>query len=172
MRRISFQIGKMSAAGWINERMARLLADVVVLCHAAYVTFVIVGLLVTLYGGWAGWYWVRNFWFRMIHLAMISIVVVESIIGITCPLTVWEAALRRRAGETVQSGAFIARWAHELMFFDAPTWVFTTAYCVFGLLVVVAFILIPPTRPRWLGKVKKRARDERSDNERNESGPC
>ena len=134
----------------------RLLADAIVLCHAAYVTFVILGLVVTLFGGWAGWSWVRNFWFRMVHLGMISIVVIESLLEITCPLTVWEDALRRRAGESVQSGAFIARWAHELIFFDAPTWVFTVAYCLFGLLVVVGFVLVPPRPPKSLRSRVKR----------------
>ena len=125
----------------------RLLADVVVLCHAAYVTFVVLGLALILVGGWWGWSWVRNFWFRIVHLGMITIVVIESLFQITCPLTVWEEALRRRAGETVQSGAFIARWAHELMFFDADPWVFTVAYCLFGLLVVLGLWLVPPRLP-------------------------
>jgi hypothetical protein len=126
----------------------RLLADVIVLCHLAYVTFVVFGLILILVGGWVGWSWVRNFWFRIIHLGMITIVVIESLLQITCPLTVWEDALRRRAGETVQSGAFIARWAHDLMFFDAEPWVFTVAYCLFGLLVALGLWLVPPRLPK------------------------
>lgn len=136
----------------INVGMSvyRLLADGIVLCHAAYVSFVLLGLVVTLFGGWAGWSWVRNFWFRMVHLGMISIVVIESLLEITCPLTVWEENLRRRAGESVQSGAFIARWAHELIFFDAASWVFTVAYCLFGLLVFLGLFLVPPRLPKRL----------------------
>ena len=32
------------------------------------------------------------------------------------------------------------------MFFSAPGWVFTTCYCLFGLLVVLTLLLAPP---RW-----------------------
>lgn len=124
----------------------RLLADLVVVLHAAYVSFVVVGLLLILIGGLAGWQWVRNLWFRLLHLVMIGVVVFESLAQITCPLTTWEDALRRRAGESVQEGAFLARWAHDLIFIDAPPWVFTVAYCLFGLVVVVTLIAIPP---RW-----------------------
>jgi hypothetical protein len=35
---------------------------------------------------------------------------------------------------------------HELLFYDAPGWVFTLVYTAFGLLVVAAFILAPPRR--------------------------
>ena len=44
------------------------------------------------------WAWVRNFWFRTIHLAMIAVVVAESLCGIVCPLTDWEDRLREAGG--------------------------------------------------------------------------
>jgi hypothetical protein len=127
----------------------RLLADVVVAAHAAYVGFVVFGLLLILIGAARGWRWVRNFWFRLVHLAMIVVVVGESLGGITCPLTTLEDHLRELAGETVHSGSFIGRWAHELLFYDAPPPVFTVIYCVFGAIVVAAFIFAPPHWPRW-----------------------
>ena len=45
------------------------------------------------------WSWVRNFWFRAIHLLLIGIVVVESLCSINCPLTDWENRLREASGE-------------------------------------------------------------------------
>jgi hypothetical protein len=33
-------------------------------------------------------------WFRNLHLAAIAFVVAESILGVVCPLTAWEDALR------------------------------------------------------------------------------
>ena len=74
----------------------RLLADLVVVAHAAYVSFVVLGLVAILAGVAFGWKWVRNPWFRWIHISMIGIVVAEALAGIPCPLTVWERQLRAR----------------------------------------------------------------------------
>ena len=71
------------------------------------------GLVAILLGGWRKWRWVRNFWFRLLHFLMIAVVVVESLVGIVCPLTDWEDALREKAGETVEQGTFIGRMVHR-----------------------------------------------------------
>ncbi len=122
----------------------RLLADVVVLIHAAYVAFVGLGLVLTLIGAWRGWAWVRRPAFRYLHLAMILIVVVEAWLGITCPLTTWEQWLRDLAGEESYQGDFIANAVHQLLFHDAPPWVFTVCYSLFGAAVAATFWLAPP----------------------------
>jgi hypothetical protein len=72
----------------------RLAADVVVVLHAAYVWFVVFGQLAILIGILRRWAWVRNKWFRWLHLLAISIVVFESLLGIVCPLTTLEGWLR------------------------------------------------------------------------------
>jgi hypothetical protein len=129
----------------------RWLADAVVVFHAAYVTFVIAGLLAVLVGVVLRWRWIRNPWFRWIHFFFIAVVVVESLFGVECPLTTWEDDLRRAAGEEVAQGTFIGRWAHEFLFYDAPDWVFTIAYCAFGALVLAVLILVPPRWPHRRG---------------------
>jgi hypothetical protein len=126
---------------------ARILADLIVVFHASYVAFVVLGLAVTLFGVALQWNWVRNFWFRMIHLLMIGIVVFESLAGIPCPLTVWEKQLRIRAGQVSYTGDFLGNWAHRLIFYRAEPWVFTLVYISFGLAVLAAFILAPPRLP-------------------------
>jgi hypothetical protein len=64
----------------------RLLADTVVAVHLTYVAFVVVGMAAILVGIVLRWSWVRNFWFRTVHLLMIGIVAVESLCGVRCPL--------------------------------------------------------------------------------------
>src|SRR5437764_14821538 len=78
-----------------------ILADAIVAAHVAYVSFVILGQLAILIGWPLGWKWIRNPWFRMIHLLMILIVVVESLpfVKYECPLTTWEYELRVEAGQ-------------------------------------------------------------------------
>ncbi len=125
---------------------AKLLADLIVLFHAAYVSFVVFGLLLILLGIAFRWRWVRNIWFRSLHLAAIGIVVLEALVGMTCPLTDWEQGLRTMAGEGGYTGDFIGYWAHRLIFYQAPPWVFTALYVAFGFAVLAAYILAPP---RW-----------------------
>lgn len=122
----------------------RLVADLIAIAHLAYVLFVILGLGATLLGWALQWRWVRNVWFRGVHLTMISIVVLEAWAGITCPLTTWEQEFRSAAGQETYRGDFIANWAHEALFFQAEPWVFTLAYTVFGALVVMMLICVPP----------------------------
>ncbi|MGH7198970.1 MAG: DUF2784 domain-containing protein [Planctomycetaceae bacterium] len=124
----------------------RIAADAVVVLHAAYVTFIVLGLIAILLGTWRGWGWVRKRWFRLAHLAMILIVVAEAWLGLTCPLTIWEKDLRRLAGEEVYHGDFIAAAVHDVLFFDLPPWVFTAIYTLFGLTVLATWIFAPP---RW-----------------------
>lgn len=125
---------------------ARILADLIVVFHAAFVAFVVFGLAAIALGLALGWGWVRNFWFRVLHVAAIAVVAAQALCGVICPLTTLENALRRRAGQQEYPEAFIGYWAHRLIFFDAPPWVFTLAYCAFGLAVAAVFVLGPP---RW-----------------------
>lgn len=122
----------------------RLLADFVAIMHFAYVAFVVVGLLAILLGWAMKWEWVRNRTFRIVHLAMILVVVLESWWGIICPLTSWENQLRALGGQAPHQRAFIAELLHDLMFFEAEPWVFTACYTLFGAAVVGALFLIPP----------------------------
>lgn len=122
----------------------RLLADLIVIVHAGYVGFVVLGQLAILVGLALGRRWARNPWFRLLHLAAIGVVVAQEFIGNTCPLTAIENHFRLRAGEATYPGAFLGYWAHELIFVDAAPWVFTVIYISFGLVVLATFALAPP----------------------------
>jgi hypothetical protein len=129
---------------------ARVVADAIVVFHAAFVGFVVLGMAAIVVGLVLGWGWVRNFWFRAAHLGMIGFVVLESFIGMVCPLTRWENQLRRLGGQEGYPGDFIGYWAHRLLFYRAEPWVFTVIYTAFGATVFLAFLLGPPRLPdRW-----------------------
>jgi hypothetical protein len=124
----------------------RLLADAVLAVHVGFVAFVVVGLVLVFAGGALGWRWVRNRRFRGLHLAAIAVVVAQAWLGVVCPLTTLEMALRRRAGDAAYAGSFIAHWMEELLYFDAPVWVFVVAYTVFGAVVVGSWWWVRPGR--------------------------
>jgi len=118
------------------------LADAILVVHAAFVLYVVGGLVATWIGLALGLPFARNPWFRNLHLAAIAFVVLESLLGMMCPLTVWEYQLR---GEQSEAG-FIQRWVHALLFWSWPAWVFTTIYVAFGLLVALTWWRFPPRR--------------------------
>ena len=122
----------------------RIAADLVLAVHAAFVLFVVAGLVLILLGAWRGWTWVRNPGFRLAHLVAIGVVVAQAWLGVICPLTTLEMELRRRAGEAIYAGGFIAHWVRTLLFYDAPAWVFVVCYTAFGLAVAASWILARP----------------------------
>lgn len=134
-----------SATDHPSVQLAYLLAaDALLLLHVLFVAFVIVGLLLILLGGAFGWRWVRNPLFRWLHLVAIAVVVAQAWVGLVCPLTSWEMALRERAGEAVYAGGFIAHWLEQLLYYRAPDWVFVLVYSLFGLLVLASWFLVRP----------------------------
>ena len=129
------------------QRLSLALADLVLVVHAAFVAFVVVGLVLIWVGRFRGWQFVRNVWFRVAHLAAMGVVAMESLGGFVCPLTTWEDRLRLLAGgQQRYEGAFIQHWLHPLIFFDLGEHVFTVAYLAFFLAVGISFWLITP---RW-----------------------
>jgi Protein of Unknown function (DUF2784) len=124
----------------------RLLADLVVAVHFAYVTFVVVGQLLILVGLALHWRWVRNWWFRVAHLLAIAIVAGEAVLDIACPLTLWEQRLRDLGGTPTRGGTFVGNLLHDLIFVEAPPWAFTAGYVAFALVVAATFVLAPPRR--------------------------
>jgi len=123
-----------------------LLADIVLVIHFAFVLFVVGGLALILVGAAAGWRWIRNRAFRYAHLAAIVFVAAEALVGVACPLTVWEYLLRSGSPD---GQSFVGRWVNRLLYYDFPEWVFTTAYVLFAIAVAVTLWRVPPeTRSR------------------------
>ena len=123
---------------------ALLIADTLLVIHAAFVLFVIVGLIIVFVGNALAWSWVRNPWFRTLHLAAIAIVVLQSWLGVICPLTTWEMHYRALAGDTTYDGSFVSYWVSRLLYYQAPPWVFVVLYTAFGALVLLSWFLVRP----------------------------
>jgi Protein of Unknown function (DUF2784) len=132
----------------MSADLAAWLADAVLLLHVGVVLFVVGGLGLIVVGNLRGWRFVNRPGFRMLHLAAIAVVVAESWLDIACPLTTLEAALRARAGGPARAGSFIGALMQRLLYFDAPGWVFTMVYTLFGLAVAAAWWRYPPDRRR------------------------
>lgn len=131
-----------SAASGGDRSGAVTAADGVLLTHFGFVAFVVVGLALVWLGAALGWRWVRRPLFRYAHLAAIALVAFEAILGITCPLTVLEDALRGASG----TSSFVARWVRGILYHDLPEWVFTVAYVTFAAATAWTLHAVPPDR--------------------------
>ena len=89
----------------------RLLADTVVAVHLAFIAFVVVGGLLVL--------WRR--WWAVLHLPAVAWGAWTEFTGTLCPLTPWEQALRRQAGEAGYAGGFVEHYIVPLIYPAALT---------------------------------------------------
>ncbi len=94
------------------QSLYRVLADAILISHALIVLFNVVSLPLIWLGRFFRWRFVRNFYFRTVHLLLIGYIAVQALAGKNCPLTDWEDHLRVKAGsEAHYAGSFIAHWA-------------------------------------------------------------
>lgn len=126
---------------------AAALADAILVLHVGIVAFVVFGALAIAIGA-RHWPWVRRRRWRTVHLLLMVFIALQAWLGALCPLTVWEQALRRYAGEAAYGGSFIEHWLSRLIFFDAPAWAFVALYSAFAGLVLAGWFLVPPRRSR------------------------
>ena len=119
-----------------------MMADVLLIVHFLIAAFIVGGLLLVWIGAALSWRWVRNPWFRYAHLGAIAFVAAEAVLGVMCPLTVWEDMLRGG----VRAESFVARWVRALLFYQAPEWVFTTAYVAWSAATLLTLWRAPPRR--------------------------
>ena len=85
---------------------ARLLADGVVALHLAFIVFVVAGGLLALH---------RRAW-ALVHLPALAWGAWTEFTATVCPLTPWEQALRRAAGEAGYAGGFIDHYLVPIIY--------------------------------------------------------
>jgi Protein of Unknown function (DUF2784) len=107
----------------------RAAADSVLVLHAAFVLFVMIGGLLVLRRGKLAW----------LHVPAVVWAAFVEFTGRICPLTPLEVALRERAGEAGYAGDFIEHYIAPLMYPDGLT---RDTQAVLGALVVVVNLLI------------------------------
>ena len=118
------------------------MADVLLVVHFMIAAFIVAVLPLIWLGFLLGWKWIGNPILRYLHLAAIAVVALEALLGYACPLTVWEDMLRGG----IRPESFVGRWVQRLLFYDAPEWLFTTAYAAWALATLITLKLVPPRR--------------------------
>jgi hypothetical protein len=84
----------------------RVLAELVLAIHLAFLAFLTVGALLA-------WRWP---WLVRVHVPVVAWAVAIVAIGFTCPLTPLEKLLRRRAGDEAYEGGFIDHYLEDVVY--------------------------------------------------------
>jgi Protein of Unknown function (DUF2784) len=89
----------------------RLLADAVLLLHLAFIVFVLLGGLLVLRAPRLAW----------LHVPAVVWGAITEFLGLVCPLTPLENALRARGGEETYAGGFIEHYVTALIYPEGLT---------------------------------------------------
>lgn len=128
----------------MSPQTAIFIADGILLLHLLVVLLVVAMPPLVWIGAGRGWRFVLSPLLRGLHLLTIAFVVVQSWLDQYCPLTVWESALRRHAGQAGHQRGLIEDFVGGLLYYQAPPWVFVLIYSAFGALVAWTWWRWPP----------------------------
>ena len=112
-------------------------ADLLMIIHFLWALFMFLGLPLGL--------WLRSPALRWIHFMGMSLTAAFAITGMYCPLTVWEESLRQSAdGNFGFDGGFLAHHLSSILYPQIESWILRTASVLWGVLTVMAMVVIKP----------------------------
>ncbi len=124
----------------------KILADIIVVMHFAWILFMLVGFIFTI----AGFFWKRFFdrWlFRTVHLLGIIYVSLLVIMGKYCPLTILENTLRQKYDpELTYTGSFMIHYIERLVYPDINPLIIQIPTTFIAVFSILAFIIKPPQK--------------------------
>ncbi len=121
-------------------------ADALLAGHLLLAAFNVLSLPLIWIGAWRKWNFVRNPWFRWSHVLLMGIVLGETLLGLTCPLTLWEDQLRGITSP--EQRGLISRIMESILFCDSPPWIFMVVYGLFFALILITMQFVPPRHRR------------------------
>ena len=117
-----------------------MIADILLMFHFAIVLFITSGFFLIPIGYKLSWVWIKNLKLRICHSGMMIFVTLETLFGITCPLTLMENSLRG----INDSSSFISYWINQIIYWNFPSQFFIILYCVVMAWTFLLWKLFPP----------------------------
>ena len=99
-------------------------SEIVLLLHFSIFLFMIFSFILIPFGYFQKWEWVKNIYFRSIHLILMGFILIETILGFMCPLTILENFLR--ADQKVDN--IFTEIIHQIMYWDLTNYQFIILY--------------------------------------------
>ena len=117
-----------------------LIADIILVFHFCIVIFITFGFFLIPIGYKYGWSWIMNRKLRIYHCGLMAFITLETLLEISCPLTLIENSLRG----IDQSKSFIAYWVKQIIYWDFSAQFFVILYCIFLGWTILIWKLCPP----------------------------
>lgn len=119
-----------------------MIADIVLIFHFFIVLFITSGFVLIPIGYKLNWGWIANTQYRIVHSGLMAFVTLETLLGITCPLTSIEYSLRG----IYRSQTFVGYWIKQIIYWDLPSQFFIILYCVFLGWTIFMWKLFPTSK--------------------------
>ena len=100
------------------------MSDVLLLIHFGLAAVISAGFFIIPLGYKLGWNWIKKRNVRMLHLFLMGVITAETILGLTCPLTVLENMFR----DVGYSSSFMSYWVAQILYWELPSEVFVLLY--------------------------------------------
>ncbi len=117
-----------------------LFSEIVLLFHFSIFLFIILSFILIPLGYHKKWKWVKNKYYRLIHLILMGIIFIETILGFMCPLTILENFLRN----DIEINNKITQIIHQVMYWDLPTYQFIILYLLSLLYLIFLWFFFKP----------------------------
>ena len=115
-------------------------SEIVLLFHFSIFLFIILSFILIPLGYHKKWKWVKNKYYRLIHLILMGIIFIETILGFMCPLTILENFLRNN----LRINNKITQIIHQIMYWDLPTYQFIILYLLSLLYLIFLWFFFKP----------------------------
>jgi len=142
----------------------KILADLVVLIHFAWILFILWGFILTVCGSISvyvlrtadRWRTFFDGWiFRTIHLGGIVYTAVLTVLGKHCPLTILENKLKEQYNtELTYPGSFVVHYIEKIFYSEANFWLFVIPTIIITVFTVLMFIVRPPAKIKQVFRLK------------------
>ena len=115
-------------------------SEIVLLFHFCIFLFITLSFFLIPLGYYLKWEWVKNKYYRLIHLVLMVIIFIETILGFMCPLTILENFLRN----DIEINNKITQIIHQIMYWDLPTYQFIILYLLSLLYLIFLWFFFKP----------------------------
>ena len=115
-------------------------SEIVLLFHFFIFLFMILSFFLIPLGYYQKWKWVKNKYYRLIHLVLMRIIFIETILGFMCPLTILENFLRN----DIEINNKITQIIHQIMYWDLQTYQFIILYLLSLLYIIFLWFFFKP----------------------------